>query len=79
MDPNKKLMANQGEPLRNPKRYRRLVLKLSYVTITTPYLTFPMGIVVQFMQNSFIDHWNAIIDILRYLKKTPGQRFVVWR
>jgi len=25
------------------------------------------------MQNPFIDHWNTVIRILRYLKKAPGQ------
>jgi len=32
-----------------------------------------VGVVSQFMQNPCIDHLNAIIYILRYLKKTLGQ------
>ena len=34
MDPNVKLVLGQGELLRNPGRYRRLVGKLNYLTIT---------------------------------------------
>ena len=34
MHPNVKLVPGQGEPLRNPERYRRLVGKLNYLTIT---------------------------------------------
>uniref|UniRef100_A0A3Q7JU77 Reverse transcriptase Ty1/copia-type domain-containing protein n=1 Tax=Solanum lycopersicum TaxID=4081 RepID=A0A3Q7JU77_SOLLC len=32
MDPNVKLLPEQGEPLSNPERYRRLVRKLNYLT-----------------------------------------------
>ena len=34
MDPNVKLVPRQGEPLRDPGRYRQLVGKLNYLTIT---------------------------------------------
>ena len=36
MDPNVKLLPGQGEPLNNPKRYRRLIGKLNYLTVTRP-------------------------------------------
>ncbi|RVW26227.1 Retrovirus-related Pol polyprotein from transposon RE2 [Vitis vinifera] len=36
MDPNVKLIPGQGEPLGDPGRYRRLVGKLNYLTITRP-------------------------------------------
>ncbi|RVW88793.1 Retrovirus-related Pol polyprotein from transposon RE2 [Vitis vinifera] len=41
MDPNVKLIPGQGEPLRDPGRYRRLVGKLNYLTITCPDISFP--------------------------------------
>jgi len=73
-DSNKKLMADQGETLSDPERYRRPVEKLIYLTITRVDLSFAVGVLSQFMQNPcIIDHWNAIIHILRYLKKTPRQ------
>ncbi|RVW53343.1 Retrovirus-related Pol polyprotein from transposon RE1 [Vitis vinifera] len=41
MDPNVKLVPGQGEPLGVPGRYRRLVGKLNYLTITRPDISFP--------------------------------------
>ncbi|RVW83299.1 Retrovirus-related Pol polyprotein from transposon RE1 [Vitis vinifera] len=41
MDPNVKLIPGQGEPLGDPRRYRRLVGKLNYLTITRPDISFP--------------------------------------
>ncbi|RVW12980.1 Retrovirus-related Pol polyprotein from transposon RE1 [Vitis vinifera] len=40
MDPNVKLVPGQGEPLGDPGRYRRLVGKLNYLTITRPDISF---------------------------------------
>ena len=56
MDPNQKLMSDQGEPFPDPERYRRLVGKLIYLTITRPDLSFVVGVVSQFMQDPHIDH-----------------------
>jgi len=44
MDPNKKLMTEQGKVFSDPERYRRLVRKLIYFTITRPYLSFAVGV-----------------------------------
>ena len=73
MDPNLKLLPNQGETYSNPERYRRLVGKLIYLTITRPDISFAVGVVSQFMQSPHNDHWDAVIRILRYIKRTPGQ------
>ena len=50
MDPNVKLVLGQGELLRDPGRYRRLVGKLNYLTITRPDISFPVSVVSQFLQ-----------------------------
>jgi len=55
MDPKQKLLAEQGEVFSDRERYRRLVGKLIYLTITRPYLTVLVGIVCKFMQNLCID------------------------
>ncbi|RVW72341.1 Retrovirus-related Pol polyprotein from transposon TNT 1-94 [Vitis vinifera] len=44
MDPNVKLVLGQGEPLRDPGRYQRLVSKLNYLTIIRPDISFPMSV-----------------------------------
>jgi len=56
MDSNQKLMRDQSELFSNPERYRRLVAKLIYLTITRPDFSYPVGVVSQFMQNPHIDH-----------------------
>ena len=73
MDPNVKLMPGQGEPLRDPGRYRRLVRKLNYLTITQPDISFLVSVVSQFLQSPCDSHWDAVIRILRYIKGTPGR------
>ena len=74
MDPNVKLVPGQGEPLRNPGRYRRLEGRLNYLTITLtrPDISFPMSVVNQFLQSPCDSYWDAMIRILRYIKGTPG-------
>ena len=48
MDPNVKLISGQREPLGDPGRYRTLVGKLNYLTITRPDISFPVNVVSQF-------------------------------
>ena len=73
LDPNVKLVPNQGEPLLDPWRYRRLVGKLNYFTITWPDISFPMSMVSQFLQSLYDSNWDAAVRILHYIKGTPGQ------
>ena len=73
MDPNVKLVPSQGELLRDPGRYRRLVGKPNYLTITRPNISFPVSVVSQFLQSLCDSHWDAVVRILRYIKGTPGQ------
>ena len=73
MDPNVKLVPRQGEPLKDPGRYRRLVGKLNYLTITRPDISFPVSVVSQFLQSPCDDYWDAAVRILHYVKGTPGQ------
>ncbi|XP_075111907.1 uncharacterized protein LOC107787662 [Nicotiana tabacum] len=73
MDPNVKLVPGQGEPLEDPGKYRRLVGKLNYFTITRPDISFAVSVVSQYLQAPCKDHWDAVIRILRYIKRAPGQ------
>ena len=76
MDPNVKLLPNEGEPYPYPDRYRRLVGKLNYLTMTRPDLAFPVSVVSQFLNSPCDSHWNAIVRILRYIKGSPGKGIV---
>ncbi|RVW35016.1 Retrovirus-related Pol polyprotein from transposon RE1 [Vitis vinifera] len=73
MNPNVKLVPRQEEPLRDPGRYRRLVGKLNYLTITRPDISFPVSVISQFLQSPCDNHWDVMIRILRYIKRIPCQ------
>ena len=69
VDPNQILMVEHEDAFSNPKRYRTWVEELIYLTITRPDISFAISVVNQFMHNPCTDYQNAIICILRYLKK----------
>ena len=73
MDLNVKLVLGEGEPLQDPGRYRRLVGKLNYLTITRCDISFPVSILSQLLQSPCDGHWAAAVRILRYVKGTIGQ------
>jgi len=73
MDPNTKLLPNQGELIFDPEQYRRLVGKLNYLTVTRPDISFAVSVVSQFLNSPCEDHWNAVIRILKYIKRSLGK------
>ena len=73
MNSNVKLVLGQGEPLRDSGRYRRLVGKLNYLTITRSDIFFPVSVVSQFLQSPCDSHWDVAFRILHYVKGTLGQ------
>jgi len=76
MDPNVKLLPNQGEPLSDSGRYRRLVGKLNYLTVTRPNISFAVSVVSQFLNSPCQEHMNALIRILKYIKGSPGKGLI---
>jgi len=73
MDPNVKLLPSQGESLSDPEKYRRLVRKLNYLTVTRPDISFTVAVVSQFLNSPCVDHLNAVTRILKYIKGSPGK------
>ena len=73
MDPNVELVPSQGDLLRDLGRYRQLVGKLNYLTITRPDISFPVSVVSEFLQSPCDSHWDVVVRILHYIKGTPGQ------
>ena len=73
MDPNVKLYEDQGELLSNLERYRHLVRKLNYLTITRLDISFAISVLSQFMKDHRLPHWEAVIRIVRYLKAHLGR------
>ena len=76
MDPSVKLPPNQGEPFSDPGRYRRLVGTLNYFTVTRPDIAFVMSVVSQFLNSPCQDQLNAVIRILKYIKRSLGKGLI---
>ena len=72
MTPNIQL-TKEGELMDDPERYRRLVGKLNYLTVTRPDIAYSVSIVSQFLASPTVDHWAALEQILCYLKGAPGR------
>ena len=56
MDPNVELVPSQGDLLRDLERYRRLVGKLNYLTITWLVISLPVSEVSEFLQSPCDSH-----------------------
>ena len=71
MEENHKLALATGNLLDDPTKYRRLVGCLIYLTITQPDLSYVVHVLSQFMQAPRVEHMEAAIRVVRYLKGTP--------
>ena len=63
-------LTREGKLFEDPERYRRLVGKLNYFTVTRPDITYSVSVVSQHMSSPTVDHWAAVEQILCYLKGT---------
>ena len=52
--------TREGELFENPKRYRRLVRKLNYLTVTCPDIVYSVSAVSQYMSYLIVDHWATV-------------------
>jgi len=73
MEQNQRLTPSEGELLKDPSPYRRLVDHLLCLTITRPDIAFSVHVLSQFMQQPRKPHLDAAHRVLRYLKLAPGQ------
>jgi hypothetical protein len=64
MDPNQKLVKDERELFGDPGRYRRLVGKLTYLTITRPDISYAVSVVSQFLEAPRVSHWEAVTRIV---------------
>ncbi|GAV86058.1 hypothetical protein CFOL_v3_29491, partial [Cephalotus follicularis] len=76
MDPLVKLDNEKGEFLHDPEKYRRLVGKLNYLTITRLDISFAVSVVSQFMSAPRTTHWQPVLHIVRYLKDAPSRGLI---
>ncbi|GKC58941.1 cysteine-rich receptor-like protein kinase 8, partial [Tanacetum coccineum] len=73
MEPNLKLQEDVGTPLQDPEIYRRLIVKLIYLTITRPDICYIVQLFTQFMKSPTSVHMQAVKHLLRYLLNYTGQ------
>ncbi|KAL6327135.1 hypothetical protein AAG906_014953 [Vitis piasezkii] len=71
--PNHKLGEYPNQVPTDKGRYQRLVGKLIYLSHTRPDIAYAVSVVSQFMHCPSEDHMSAVMQILRYLKSSPGK------
>ena len=65
-------LTREDKTFEDPERYRRVVGKLNYLTVTCPDITYSVSVVIQYMSAPTVDYWVAVEHILCYLKRTLG-------
>lgn len=73
MEQNHRLCIDDNDPPVDEGRYRRLVGRLSYLTVTRPDLVYAVNTLCQFSSSPRQSHMQAAERIVRYLKATLGQ------
>jgi hypothetical protein len=72
IEQNHKLCTQSGDPV-DKQRYQRLVGHLIYLCHTRPDITYAVSVVSRFMHDPKSGHLDAVYQILRYLKSSPGK------
>jgi hypothetical protein len=72
LEQNHKLALTESDDVDDPARYRQLVGRLIYLTITRSELSYCVHILAQFMHQPSKAHWEAAVKVVRYLKGNPG-------
>ena len=61
-------LTREGELFEDLERYRRLVRKLNYLTVTRPDIAYSVSVVSQYMSSPTVDRQAVVEHILCYLK-----------
>ena len=64
-------LTREGETFEDLERYRRLIGKLNYFTVTRPDIAHSVSVISQYMSSPIVDHWTVVKQILCYLKRAP--------
>lgn len=62
-----------SEPFHDPKQYKKVVDSLKYAIITRPDIAYAVNRLCQYMHSPTTLHWQAVKQILRYLKGIAHQ------
>lgn len=64
LEQNHKLVRDEGEPMTDQFRYRRLVGRLIYLATTRAELSYVIHVLSQFMNNPKAPHWDAVLRVV---------------
>ncbi|GAA0163745.1 transmembrane signal receptor [Lithospermum erythrorhizon] len=70
---NHHLAANPGSVFSEAARYRRIVGRILYLTLTRPDIMYAVHILSQFMSHPGQARYDVATRVLRYLQAYPGQ------
>ena len=76
MEANVNLRFDDSYTFDDPRRYKRLIRKLTYLTVTIPDITFAVGVLSRFMHQPRETHWLAAMRVLAGIKSCPGKGLV---
>lgn len=65
--------AESDDPLIDQTTYQKIIGKLLYLNMTRPDISFSTQTLSQFLQQPKRSHLDAVLRVIRYLKKQPGQ------
>lgn len=71
-DPRSQPEEGSVTPMCEPDRYRRLVGRLLYLTMTRPDIAYAVGVASKHMVSPTESDWAMVLRVLRYLKGSPG-------
>ena len=61
-------LLKEGETFEDLEKYRRLIEKLAFLTVTRPDIAHLVSVVSQYMSFPTVDHWVVVEQIVIYLK-----------
>ncbi|XP_074270623.1 uncharacterized protein LOC141594507 [Silene latifolia] len=63
----------KSDLLKDAMKYRRLVGRLVYLTITRPDLVYSVHMLSRFVSEPRKEHWDAALRVVRYVKMNPSK------
>lgn len=73
MEQTLRLKPNEGKLLYDPTRYRCLVGRLIYLTVTRPDISFAVHMLNRYRHEPHQPHLDAALRVLWYIKNSLGQ------